>query len=143
MDNIIPLVNIIIVVSALLGNGMVIAVMTIKHKQFSSFTNKLIRHQSIIDIISGAEFFLVEVVFWRFISPGIQVRRSFFSEILCRFGNSRYFMLGLTVSSTYNLVIISLERFMATCYPIKHRNPFTYFRIKGAMGLAWAIGFIY
>ena len=30
---------------------------------------------------------------------------------------------------------------MATCYSIKHRNSFTYFRIKVAMGVAWAIGF--
>ncbi len=141
LSNIILVVNIIITLSALVGNGMVIVVMTIRHKQFSSLTNKLIRHQSIIDFISGAVYFLLKVVFLPFISPKIQVRRDFTGEILCRFLYSGYFMVGLTVSSTYNLVIISLERFMATCYLVKHRNSFTYFRIKVAMGVAWAIGF--
>ena len=143
LNNIILVVNIIIVVSALVGNGMVIAVMTIRHKQFSSLTSKLILHQSIIDFISVAVFFLLDVVFLPFILPGIQIRQDFLGEMLCPFLNSGYFMLGLTVSSTYNLVVISLERFMATCYPVKHRNSFTYFRIKVAMGVAWVIGLTY
>ncbi|XP_033624695.1 thyrotropin-releasing hormone receptor-like [Asterias rubens] len=92
--------NVAIGCSAILGNGLVIFVMTVRHKQFSSFTNRLIRHQSIIDFVSG-------------------------------------------VASTYNLVVISLERFLATCHPVKHRNYCSLFKIKVSMCVAWIIGITY
>ena len=45
------------------------------------------------------------------------------------------------MTSTYNLVFISLERFLATCYPVKHRNMLNGRKLKIAIGTAWAIGF--
>ncbi|XP_033624694.1 uncharacterized protein LOC117288103 [Asterias rubens] len=52
-------INAVIGCSAILGNGLVIFVMTVRRDQFSSFTNRLIRHQPIIDFISGLVFLLV------------------------------------------------------------------------------------
>ncbi len=143
ISSVLTVIKTLVALSAILGNGMVIVVMTIRRKQFSSLTNKLIRHQSIIDFISGVVFFLLEVVVLRLTPLGTERDQTFLGELLCRFVLYGNFLLGLTVSSTYNSVIISLERFMATCYPVKHRNSFTYFRIKVAMGVAWAIGLTY
>ncbi|XP_071784476.1 allatostatin-A receptor-like [Asterias amurensis] len=140
---VLTVIKTVIAFSAILGNGVVIVVMTIRRKQFSSLTNQLIRHQSIIDLVSGVVFFLFEVVVLRLTPMGMKNDQTFLWEVLCRFVLYGNFLFGLTVSSTYNLVIISLERFMATCYPVKHRNSFTYFRINVAMGVAWVIGLMY
>ncbi len=132
----------IIACSAILGNGLVMFVMTVRREQFSSFTNRLIRHQSIIDFISGLVFLALNV--------GIKqstllknLEENLFSDILCRFVHSDYFVWSVTVVSTCNLVVISLERFLATCYPVKHRNYCSLFKIKVSMCAAWIIGFTY
>ncbi|XP_071788514.1 cholecystokinin receptor type A-like [Asterias amurensis] len=130
----------IIACSAILGNGLVIFVMTVRCKQFNSFTNRLIRHQSIIDFVSGLVFLVLNV--------GIKqsklltkLEENLFSDNVCRFIYSDYFVWSVTIASTYNLVVISLERFLATCYPVKHRNYCSLFKIKVSMCATWIVGF--
>ena len=142
MASIIPLtaINVVIACSAILGNGMVIFVMTVRRKQFSSFTNRLIRHQSIIDFVSGVLFLTLKICINHSLFEN--VNKNWRGELLCRFIYSGYFVWASNVASTYNLVMISLERFMATCYPVKHRNHCSFFRIKISMCATWIIGFI-
>ncbi|XP_071788446.1 galanin receptor 2b-like [Asterias amurensis] len=131
--------NVAIGCSAILGNSLVIFVMTVRRKQFSSSTNRLIRHQSIIDFVSGLVFLLMTGI--KQTSLLENVERNFVGVFLCRFIHSNFFVWGLGVTSTYNLVVISLERFLATCYPVKHRNYCSFFKIKVSMCVAWIIGF--
>ncbi|XP_071788513.1 galanin receptor 2b-like [Asterias amurensis] len=133
--------NVTIACFAICGNGLVIFVMTVRRKQFSSFTNRLIRHQSIIDLISGLVFLAVTVI--RQTSLLDNIESNFSGWILCKLVRSSFFVWGLSVASTYNLVVISLERFLATCYPVKHRNYCSLFKIKVSMCVAWIIGFTY
>ncbi|XP_033624575.1 neuropeptide FF receptor 2-like [Asterias rubens] len=133
--------NVTIACFAIFGNGLVIFVMTVRRKQFSSFTNRLIRHQSIIDLISGLVFLAVTVI--RQTSLLDNLEGNFSGWILCKLVRSSFFVWGLSVASTYNLVVISLERFLATCYPVKHRNYCSLFKIKVSMCVAWIIGFTY
>ncbi|XP_071788519.1 galanin receptor 2b-like [Asterias amurensis] len=133
--------NVAIGCSALLGNGLVISVMIVRRKQFSSFTNRLIRHQSIIDFVSGLVFLLMTGIKQSSLLENVE--RTFLGLFLCRFIFSNFFVVGLTATSTNNLVVISLERFLATCYPVKHRNYCSLFKIKVSMCVAWIIGFTY
>ncbi|XP_071788449.1 galanin receptor 2b-like [Asterias amurensis] len=133
--------NVAIGCSAILGNGLVVFVMTVRRKQFSSFTNLLIRHQSIIDFVSGLVFLLITGIKQSSLLTTLQA--NIFGEIICRFLESEYFVWAVNVTSTYNLVVISLERFLATCYPVKHRNYCSLFKIKVSMCAAWIIGFAY
>ncbi|XP_071788509.1 trace amine-associated receptor 1-like [Asterias amurensis] len=133
--------NMIMAFLAILGNGLVIFVMTVRRKQFSSFTNRLIRHQSIIDLISGLVFLAVTVIVQTSLWDNLGI--NFFGWILCKLVGSGFFVWGVSVASTYNLVLISLERFLATCYPVKHRNYCSLFKIKVSMCAAWIIGFTY
>ena len=133
--------NMIMACFAICGNGLVIFVMTVRRKQFSSFTTRLIRHQSIIDFVSGLVFLAVTVI--RQTSLLDNLEGNFSGWILCKLVRSSFFVWGLSVASTYNLVVISLERFLATCYPVKHRNYCSLFKIKVSMCAAWVIGFAY
>ena len=47
----------------------------------------------------------------------------------------------LTVS-TYNLVAISVERYFATCQPVRHRNSFSNRLVKMIMVAAWICGWL-
>ena len=133
--------NVTIACSAILGNGLVIFVMTVRREQFSSFTNRLIRHQSIIDFLSGLVFLLMTGIIQSSLLENVEI--NFSGWILCRLIFSNFFVWGLSVASTYNLVVISLERFLATCYPVKHRNYCSLFKIKVSMYAVWVIGFTY
>ncbi|XP_033624576.1 neuropeptide FF receptor 2-like [Asterias rubens] len=133
--------NMIVAFLAILGNGLAIFVMTVRRKQFSSFTNRLIRHQSIIDFISGLVFLAVTFIRQTSLLDNLEI--NFFGLILCRLVGSGFFVWGVSVASTYNLVVISLERFLATCYPVKHRNYCSLLKIKVSMCVAWIIGFTY
>ncbi|XP_033624574.1 probable G-protein coupled receptor 83 [Asterias rubens] len=133
--------NVAIACSAIFGNGLVIFVMTVRRKHFKSFSNRLIRHQSIIDFVSGLVFLLMTGIKQTSLLENLE--GNVFGVFLCRFIYSDFFVWGLSSVSTYNLVVISLERFLATCYPVKHRNYCSLFKIKISMCAAWIIGFMY
>ncbi|XP_038069069.1 cholecystokinin receptor type A-like [Patiria miniata] len=134
-------VNTIIACLAVLGNGMVITVMLLRRRVFSSFTNRLILHQSIIDAIAVIMFFLHHVVIK---SPHVSVsmKENINDHLVCRFVYSDFALWCVNVTSTYNHVVISLERFMATCYPVKHRNTLTKTKFKIVVPAVWIVGII-
>ena len=134
-------VNTIIACLAVLGNGMVITVMLLRRRVFSSFTNRLILHQSIIDCITGVVFFGQKVL--RGPTTIVSVEDTFYDHFVCRVVASDLFLWLMNATSTYNLVIISLERFMATCYPVKHRNSFSKSKLKIAVVIPWVTGLLY
>ncbi|XP_071799980.1 galanin receptor 2b-like [Asterias amurensis] len=141
-SGVLTVINSIIAALAFIGNGAVIFVMTVRRKKFGSFTNRLIRHQSVIDFNAAAVFLLLRVVIphddWV-----TQVGQNFLGGFYCRFIHADVFIWGINVASTYNLVLISMERFMATCWPVKHRNACSLYRVRVSMVAAWAIGLLY
>ena len=101
----ITVVNTVIACSAMLGNALVIFITTVRRKKFSSFTNRLIRHQSIIDFVSGVIFLLLKVV--QPTEVTIAGTESLWGEIVCRFIQVDVPLWTVNVASTYNLVVIS------------------------------------
>ncbi|XP_038068929.1 allatostatin-A receptor-like [Patiria miniata] len=133
-------VKTIIACLAVLGNGMVITVMLLRRRVFSSFTNRLILHQSMC--VAGVVFLVWQVVLLNILTP-MSLKGTIYDQLMCRLIYTDVPFWCLSVTSTYNLVMISLERFMATCHPVKHRNCGSSAKLRFAMGTTWAIGFIY
>ncbi|XP_022080004.1 galanin receptor type 2-like [Acanthaster planci] len=134
-------INMIIVCLTLLGNGTVIVVMIARRQKFSSSTNRLILHQSIIDAISGLIFFFLRIV--KSSNLHVSERSNFLDQLVCRCFDKDTLLWWAYGASTYNFVFISLERFLATCYPVKHRNMVKKQKLRIAIGIAWAIGFFF
>lgn len=138
-DVLLPVLYFIIGFLGILGNGVVIIVFLANRKVFRSITNLLILNQAIMDFVVAIIFLLD-----RF-GPSLYklTTNETLSEMLCRIWDSEYLLWAFYIASTQNLVMVSLERYFATCHPVKHRN---YFTIRGAkIGIAgiWLFGLVY
>ncbi|XP_022100530.1 galanin receptor type 2-like [Acanthaster planci] len=131
-------VNTSIACLAFLGNGLVIIVRLARHRMFSSTVNRLILHQSIIDAITAVVFFLHRVV--KDPIPVVSTENNFHDELICRFLYVDVLLWAMYVASTSNLVIISLDRFLASCYPLKHRKIISSEKVKLTGAIPWGIG---
>ncbi|XP_072034120.1 galanin receptor type 1-like [Amphiura filiformis] len=120
----------------ILGNLTVCTVFIIRRKAFNSITNKLILNQSCIDLLNSIVFLTL-----RF-GPRYLPHNSL-GEFLCRFWYNEYVMWALFITSTVNLVCLSLERYFATCHPVKHRTLFSNKVPKIGIPCIWLAGFTY
>ncbi|XP_038056821.1 somatostatin receptor type 3-like [Patiria miniata] len=137
----VTVVYIVIVCLALLSNALVIIVMLARRQDFSSFTNRLILHQSVIDSIAALLLLLLRVV--KNSSIPLSQEDNALDQLICRVLETDVLLWWSYVASTYCLVIISLERFVATCYPVKHRCSWSASRLKYAVATPWALSAIY
>ncbi|XP_022110741.1 nociceptin receptor-like [Acanthaster planci] len=121
----------------LLGNTFVCLVMLRYPKVFNSTTNKLILHQSVIDLVASLVFLLR-----RFLVVSTPVPDGVVGSLYCTLWWSEWPQYGMFVASTYNLVAISLERYGATCHPACHRNRLTGKRLSCTMVGVWICGWL-
>ncbi|XP_038077130.1 galanin receptor type 1-like [Patiria miniata] len=106
-------------------------------KVFNSSTNKLILHQSFVDFLASFVFILN-----RFLRVTTPIPANAIGALYCKLWWSEWPLWALYVTSTYNLVAISMERYFATCHSIAHRNMLTSKRLKLIMVAAWLCGWI-
>ncbi|XP_063960405.1 galanin receptor type 2-like [Lytechinus pictus] len=128
----------------IVGNSIVCLVFTVKRRHFQSITNYLILNQSIIDLVDSIFFILIHYASpYGPISETAALPSRGLAEFFCRMWDSEYPLWALYIASTANLVILSLERYFATCRPVIHRNFFTVRRAKWAMLCVWVYGAVY
>ncbi|MEG7521514.1 MAG: G-protein coupled receptor, partial [Chromatiales bacterium] len=65
------------------------------------------------------------------------------AEVFCRLWGTQFLPWGLMVSSSYNLMAISVERYLAIVHPIWHMNHFTDFKTRVSIVLIWLFGVMY
>ncbi len=122
----------------LIGNAFVCLVMIRYRNVFNSSTNKLIIHQSLVDFLASLVFILRRCLV---ISPG-NVPQNTLGSFYCRLWLPAIPQFGLFITSSYNLVAISIERYYATCQPVRHRNLFPGSRLKMIMAAVWMCGWV-
>lgn len=125
--------------TGLLGNAFVIVIFLTNQKIFSTITNLLILNQSAIDLAVSAVFLLLQFDEYMPFNSGSTI----LSTIACKVWTSEYLLWSLYVCSSMNLVAISLERYCATCFSIKHLTFFTRKKTKFIMLCVWLFGFVY
>ncbi|XP_071809814.1 galanin receptor 2b-like [Asterias amurensis] len=120
------------------GNGLVCLIFLMQRRSFRSVTNLLILNQTVIDLFNAFIFLVLRL------SPTIEkLPESILGDIICRLWVSEYIMWSLFIASTMNLVLMSLERYYATCFPVRHRYHFTAQKAKIGMLFSWLWGFVY
>ncbi len=122
----------------MVGNLFVCLVMLRNRRVFSSTTNKLILHQSLVDFLGSLVFFLRRSLIF---TPST-VPDNILGTLYCRLWWSEWPQYGMFLTSTYNLVAISMERYLVTCRPIKHCKLFSTRRLQMIMIAPWLCGWI-
>ncbi|KAJ8044660.1 Somatostatin receptor type 1 [Holothuria leucospilota] len=133
-------VFIIIAILGIMGNGLVLFVFY-KVRELHVFTNILIAHQSIVDLLSSAFLFL------NFLIPGIDlaplsVHHYSLANFICKILVNEYLYWTLLKVSTTNLVFITIERYLAVVHPIKYRKTASKRVAISVCVLAWILSAI-
>ena len=123
----------------ILGNGLVIYVF-LRMISLQNLVNCFIINQSLIDFTTSIVFMLLHLGPQISLKPGNRLHL-----FLCRFWVSQYVMWSLIISSSCNLMNITLERFVAIMMPRKYKQIVgtVRSRIMIVSMLTWLLGFIF
>ena len=129
----------IIGVIGLMGNLFVIIVIMSSTLMKKKFTNWFLVNQSVLD--SCASFFMIVDVL-------TTERHALYyhgtsGEILCRLLTSKYILFSFYTASTYNLVSISIERYLEILHAVFHRNHFKRTVVILFLFLPWLLSFAF
>ena len=123
-----------------IANGIIVIIIvgfTSMHKQLG---NVFVVNQNIIDCLSS--LLLTCQTFSSFAMP-ILVEGQLVSEMYCRLWHSGWLHWSLFVSSTYNVVVLTIERYLKIVHPIFHKNSFTLWKAKILLVIIWLFGFAF
>ena len=119
------------------SNGFVIFIILNTRAMKKKFANWFVINQSVIDFC--ASIFLI------FDTTSFALVTSFegwSGELTCRLWSSAFLLWGTFISSTYNLVVISLERYLGVCHPVWHHKHFSRKAAIFFLFAPWLIGFV-
>ena len=125
-------------VIGVLGNGFVILVIGLSKTMREKLTNIFIIHQSIVDLLVA--LFLILTV--------ATVKHSYkldglWGELVCKFWLTSMPMWMAVMASTYNLVALTLERYLEICHPIKHKLKFTKVKAMAVIVGVWLVAVVH
>ena len=124
-----------------IGNIFVIVVVFKYTNLWRQLTCKYVVNQSFIDAVTLIVLFLrLRVVNDDVLLAGMDERGA---DLYCRTWGSPLLLYGLLLSSTYNLVAISVERYFAIVHPLWHKVSFTPRKVTMSITTIWLSGIIY
>ncbi|KAI0210447.1 hypothetical protein LSAT2_004812, partial [Lamellibrachia satsuma] len=128
--------------TGIVGNLFVIVV-TLRHtKLWRQLTCKYIVNQSIIDALTLAVF-IVRIQTVPDDHPTVVSLGGLQADVYCRLWSSPFLLYGLLLSSTYNLVAISVERYLGTARPFWHKVSFTHTKVTLSIVAIWLCSIAY
>ena len=132
-------IKVCIGVTGLVGNSLVVFVMYKYRQLFLHLKTVYVVNQSILDGLTSAVLVLTSLLRSDLMSRMDSVS----AELFCRLWLSQILLWGLMTSSTYNLMAISVERYLAIVHPIWHRTSFTETMTRSSVVVIWLFGITY
>ena len=98
-----------------IANLLTLFTLVAKHRGFARFILVLLRHQSLVDawVCAMASILILQPFMWL---TGVH----YLDVLICYCWHGQALYWGGVTLSTYNLMAIALERFLAVCHPFKH-----------------------
>ena len=132
-------IKVCIGVTGLLRNSLVVFVMYKYRKRFLYLKTVYIINQSVLGGLTSAVLILMSLLR----SDLMSRMNSVSAELFCRLWLSQIPLWGLITSSTYNLMAISVEQYLAIAHPIWHNTSFTEIKIRSSVVVIWLFGITY
>ena len=133
------IIYILIGVIGALGNSFVIMVMLSSKEVRRKIPNILIIHQSVIDAFTSALLILTSTNTYDNAGGQYGIK----GELYCRIWAMKVPLWSAFMVSTYNLLVLTVERYIEIVHPIYHKVSFGRVHLSIAMILVWIIGFAY
>lgn len=122
----------------IVGNGLTLLVLLSFSNKTKRWTIMLIINQTILDLFTSC-ILLLQYALPLYDRVFDTVADSFYCKIwLAR----RLLFMGIH-SSTYNLVALTIERYISVVYPIKHKNSFKLIHVVLMIVATWFFGFLF
>ena len=121
----------------LLGNTFVVVVIFSLTSMRKEVTNMFIINQSLIDWLT-ALLLILGIVF----GEEGQILSGVLGEMYCRLWLNKAIQWSTQLASTFNLVAITLERYLAVVHPIKYKMVVSKTKALIAIVLVWLISFL-
>lgn len=127
-----------------IGNGFVIVVIAFYTTMHRQLANVFVVNQSAIDGLSSLIMIatLASGSDSGWYAPSL-VEGQFGSELYCRVWQSGFIQWSFFTSSTYNLVVLALERYVKIVYPVVYKTSFTKFKVRILLAFVWLVGPVY
>ena len=137
-DSVLKVIYMIIAVLGLTGNALVLAVIGYHSTMLKAHTNLYILNQSVIDGTVS-----VILLFTTYLEDSGRYLQGIADDVFCRIWASNLPLWGLLVSSSYNLVAMTIERYLAVVYPIWHKVNMSRAKVIPSLVIVWFIGPLY
>ena len=134
--NTLLILYIVVGIIGFLDNLLVIVVIATSRSMRKRHTNWFLINQSVIDMFTAG------VLAMNAYMPIITIT-SLADWLYCKLWLSAYFLWTLAMTSTYNLLMITLERYVAIVHPVWHKNHVTWKVTAVALVTPWLVGFLY
>ena len=126
---------------SMIGNGLVIFVFIKMKSLRKGVANIFILNQSCIDGLTGAILLAncqsSEIPIWML---NIRKQNKWIFEIYCRLWLSKVILWGLLIASSYNILTVTMERYISIIYPILHRQHMNKKKVFISIKLIWLFG---
>ncbi len=123
-----------------IDNGLVLIVIQSNKMMRSNITNLLLINQSCIDLLTSLLLIINYTAQFYITSEALSGP---YGDILCQLWLNQVFIWSLFIASSYNLIAITIERYIEIVHPFVHKKYFNRTKAYIGMGLAWFIGFFY
>lgn len=134
------IVNYVVSFLGFLLNTFTVIIICLYKPMHKHYANILIINQSVVDAIAA-----IILLFWTLYPPDSIPRTpgNPANEVLCRIWFSSAAMYAILISSTYGIVAITFERFLAVVFPLWHKAKLSNRKIVIVIIIVCMIGPIY
>ena len=125
-------------VLGMLGNSLVTAVILKFKRLRDKLTNNFLLNQSLLDM-AAACFLLISQL-----TDDISWTRTYMQAyIFCRLWLSKFILWGCFIASTYNFMVVTMERYVAIVYPMAYIRWFSKGKARVMMVSVWLVCFLW
>ena len=131
-------IKLVIACTGIVGNVLVVVVIMKYRKLFQQVKSVYIINQSFIDAVVSA--LLILTLFVRKQTIPVALAQN---SLFCKLILSQFHLWGMMLSSTYNLMAISIDRYMAIVHPLWHKISFTKTKANALLVFIWLFGVLF